>query len=111
MVIFKFSEDVQPGLFQRRVRSVPHLKYSKYRRSNAEVERYIYSQLPVTYRLDQITQSKLLIRWVGGDRGSNLQPLDCEANALPTELTGHNPYKSLYPSIFAYLNSLLSVKQ
>ena len=28
MAIFKFSEDVQPELFQRRVRSVPHLKYS-----------------------------------------------------------------------------------
>ena len=89
MAIFKFSEDVQPGLFSEACSVSSSSSPVSIGRSNAEVERYIYSQLPVTYRLDQITQSKLLIRWVGGDRGSNLQPLDCEANALPTELTGH----------------------
>ena len=32
----------------------------------AEVEHYIYFQLPVTYRTDRITQTVLFIRWVDG---------------------------------------------
>ena len=54
--------------------SIPFSVCARPGRLDAEVERHTYSQLPVTYRLDQITQSKLLIRRDGGDRGSNPQP-------------------------------------
>ena len=45
------------------------------------------------YRVNQFTQSMLLIHWVGNDRESNLKPSDFKANALPTELSGHSAFK------------------
>ena len=64
----------------------PFLYCARPGRLIAEMERHTYSQLPVTYRTDRITQTVLLIRWVdeGRDRTCNLS---VTRNSLPTELT------------------------
>ena len=65
---FPFSDWARPGRSSAEVEhhtselDLPGLAQSEKGRSSAEVEHHTYSQLPVTYRLDQIYQSKLLIR-------------------------------------------------
>ena len=51
-------------------------------------ERYTFSLLPVTYRLDQLTQSKLLI-WLAVTGNQTHKPWIAKASALPIEVPGH----------------------
>ena len=64
------------------------LSFSRPGRSRAEVERHTYSKLPVTYCLDQTTQSKAKLSWRSG-----IQPITAPTTlgllgeySIPTEL-------------------------